>query len=76
MAYDQGICKKPIVKINFTKSFFFPSKAKSSSGARILKEVTLTDPIRYSPNDPMEAWLNDLLLLNVSGNNNKLFFLN
>lgn len=31
----------------------------------MLKEVSLTDPIRYSLNDPIEAWLNNLLLLNV-----------
>lgn len=31
----------------------------------MLKEVTLADPIRYAANDPIEKWLNELLLLEV-----------
>ncbi len=38
---------------------------KNAAGGRVLKEITLNDPIRYSLNDPVEKWLNDLLLLNV-----------
>ena len=41
----------------------------SAGGSRILKEVSLIDPIRYSLNDPIENWLNDLLLLNVYKSN-------
>lgn len=35
-------------------------------GGRILKEVCMTDPIRYAMNDPIEEWLNKLLLLNAT----------
>ena len=38
----------------------------------MLKEVSLIDPIRYSLNDPIESWLNDLLLLNVLINHNSI----
>ena len=31
-----------------------------------MKEVTLDEPIRYSPNDPIEKWLNDLLCLDAT----------
>ena len=48
---------------------------KSGSGARILKEVTLNDPIRYAINDPIEKWLNDLLLLEVIKKEIFIFFL-
>jgi len=41
------------------------TKAMSGSGVRLFKEITLTQPIRYSTDDPIENWLNDLLLLNV-----------
>ena len=41
---------------------------KSASGGRVLKEITLNDPIRYALNDPIEKWLYDLLLLNVTFN--------
>ena len=36
----------------------------SSFGGRTLREVKLEEPIRYGPNDAVEAWLNDLLCLN------------
>lgn len=32
----------------------------------MLKEITLQDPIRYAFNDPIEKWLNDLLLLEAT----------
>ncbi|KRX01052.1 hypothetical protein PPERSA_00800 [Pseudocohnilembus persalinus] len=35
-------------------------------GHRVLKELSLQDPIRYAPNDPIEKWLNNLLLLDAS----------
>ncbi|KAJ3039667.1 N-acetyltransferase 10 [Rhizophlyctis rosea] len=33
------------------------------TNARTLREITLTVPIRYSSNDPVESWLNKLLCL-------------
>lgn len=36
-------------------------KRISGAGRRVLKEVTLTTPIRYAPNDKVESWLNGLL---------------
>eukprot|EP00357_Protocruzia_adherens_P000638 CAMPEP_0115041186 /NCGR_PEP_ID=MMETSP0216-20121206/45354_1 /TAXON_ID=223996 /ORGANISM="Protocruzia adherens, Strain Boccale" /LENGTH=1031 /DNA_ID=CAMNT_0002422729 /DNA_START=28 /DNA_END=3123 /DNA_ORIENTATION=- len=37
-----------------------------SAGGRALKELTLTDPIRYGKNDPIEKWLYDLLCLEAT----------
>lgn len=34
--------------------------------SRILKEITLQEPIRYSNNDPIEKWLNKLLCLDAT----------
>eukprot|EP01125_Pyxidicula_operculata_P010778 TRINITY_DN3550_c0_g1_i1.p1 TRINITY_DN3550_c0_g1~~TRINITY_DN3550_c0_g1_i1.p1 ORF type:complete len:1035 (-),score=287.65 TRINITY_DN3550_c0_g1_i1:40-3144(-) len=36
------------------------------SGGRVLREVTLNDPIRYSSGDSVEQWLNGLLCLDAS----------
>jgi N-acetyltransferase 10 len=33
---------------------------------RLLKEVSLDEPIRYGLNDPIEKWLNDLLCLKAT----------
>ncbi|KAI7905335.1 GNAT acetyltransferase 2-domain-containing protein [Cokeromyces recurvatus] len=44
-------------------------KVEGSDGAltgRSLKEVTLDEPIRYAPNDPVEKWLNKLLCLDAT----------
>eukprot|EP00051_Salpingoeca_urceolata_P018919 m.269885 g.269885 ORF g.269885 m.269885 type:complete len:1037 (-) comp19306_c0_seq8:61-3171(-) len=38
----------------------------AATGARVLREITLEEPIRYAQDDPAEAWLNALLCLNVS----------
>ena len=38
----------------------------SAGGGRTLKEVELTEPIRYTPGDQVEAWLNALLCLDAS----------
>lgn len=38
----------------------------SHIGARSLKEVTLEEPIRYAPGDPVEKWLNKLLCLDAT----------
>lgn len=35
-------------------------------GGRSLKEVTLDEPIRYAPGDPVEKWLNKLLCLDAT----------
>lgn len=47
--------------------------AKLSSGGkgdqgpgRTFKEVTLNEPIRYAPNDPVESWLHELLCLDAA----------
>lgn len=36
------------------------------SGSRILKEISLSQAIRYADNDPVEFWLNKLLLLDAT----------
>ena len=38
----------------------------SAGGGRVLREIKLEEPIRYSPNDPVESWLNKLLCLDAS----------
>ncbi len=38
----------------------------ASLRGRTLREITLIEPIRYAANDPIEAWLNDLLCLNCA----------
>lgn len=35
-------------------------------GGRSLKEITLSEPIRYAPGDPVEKWLNKLLCLDAT----------
>ncbi|RNF20921.1 nat10 protein [Trypanosoma conorhini] len=40
--------------------------AGSSDDRRFLREISLTDPIRYGPNDPVELWLNKLLCLDAT----------
>lgn len=47
----------------------------SSSGAadvRHLKELSMSDPIRYGPGDPVEKWLNKLLCLDATMENTQL----
>ena len=39
---------------------------QSMSGSRILKEISLSQAIRYADNDPVEFWLNKLLLLDAT----------
>ena len=39
---------------------------QSVSGSRILKEISLSQAIRYADNDPVEFWLNKLLLLDAT----------
>lgn len=40
---------------------------------RSLREVTLDEPIRYAPGDPVEKWLNKLLCLDVQISKNSKF---
>ncbi len=40
----------------------------SSDASRVLTEITLSVPIRYSSNDPVERWLHQLLCLDVNQN--------
>lgn len=48
------------------------STGKSSSGVdkniagRSLREITLSEPIRYAPGDPVEKWLNKVLCLDAT----------
>lgn len=38
----------------------------SAGGGRSFREVSLDEPIRYGPGDPVEAWLNELLCLDAT----------
>ncbi|KAK9371014.1 GNAT acetyltransferase 2-domain-containing protein [Lipomyces kononenkoae] len=38
----------------------------SGIGSRTLREITLNEPIRYAPGDPVENWLNKLLCLDAT----------
>lgn len=40
--------------------------SSSTMGGRVLREITLSEPIRYSLGDPVEAWLNKLLCLDAT----------
>ncbi|KAK9768623.1 N-acetyltransferase 10 [Basidiobolus ranarum] len=42
------------------------SEAGASTGARVLREIKLEEPIRYAPNDPIEKWMNKLLCLDAT----------
>lgn len=37
-----------------------------SSSGRVLKEVSLAEPIRYAAGDPLEEWLHNLLCLDAT----------
>lgn len=43
-----------------------PIKEGSSSLGRTLREITLSEPIRYAPGDAVEKWLNTLLCLDAT----------
>jgi|TARA_B100000683_G_scaffold229159_1_gene229483 N-acetyltransferase 10 len=38
----------------------------ATGGSRLLREVALAEPVRYSPGDRIEKWLNDLLCLDAA----------
>ena len=44
----------------------------SGGGVRVLTELTLTTPIRYAPDDPVERWLNQLLCMDVAANAHRI----
>jgi N-acetyltransferase 10 len=54
-----------------------PTKADASStkqtpiGGRTLREIKLSEPIRYAPGDPVEIWLNMLLCLDATNPSNR-----
>lgn len=41
-------------------------RSQSGQSGRALKEMAMTEPIRYGPNDPVERWLHTLLCLESS----------
>lgn len=41
-------------------------RISSGESSRSLKEMDMTEPIRYAPNDPIERWLNSLLCLDAT----------
>jgi N-acetyltransferase 10 len=41
-------------------------KPATAIGGRTLREIKLSEPIRYAPGDPIEKWLNDLLCLDAT----------
>ncbi|BFZ55964.1 N-acetyltransferase 10 [Savitreella phatthalungensis] len=47
------------------------SAGKPTLGGRTLRELQLKEPIRYANGDPIEAWLNKLLCLDVSASTNR-----
>ena len=42
------------------------AKPGTAIGGRTLREIKLSEPIRYAPGDPVEKWLNDLLCLDAT----------
>lgn len=61
---DSGIADRSTGKP--TESF------TASSGGRSLREITLSEPIRYAPGDSVEKWLNTLLCLDAALPRSKL----
>lgn len=43
-----------------------------STTGRVLREVSLSIPIRYAQNDPVEKWLNDLLCLDATSASHRI----
>lgn len=50
----------------------YSGSGSQSNGARVLTELELSTPIRYSQNDPVEKWLNNLLCMDVASNSVRL----
>ncbi|GAB9469473.1 N-acetyltransferase 10 [Globisporangium polare] len=46
--------------------------ASGATTGRVLREVTLSIPIRYALNDPVEKWLNDLLCLDATSASHRI----
>lgn len=47
------------------------SSQSVSTGGRTLREITLSEPIRYAAGDPVEGWLNKLLCLDATVASNR-----
>jgi N-acetyltransferase 10 len=54
---------KLIKKFKMNQEKFSPEVGRSKT--RIFKEIYLEEPIRFSKNDPVEKWLNELLCMNM-----------
>jgi N-acetyltransferase 10 len=48
------------------------SNTSAAISGRTLRELTLEEPIRYGPSDPVESWLNELLCLDCTSHIPKL----
>lgn len=62
---NQQTAKKSAPELNVVDRHGKHSES-SHIGVRSLKEVTLEEPIRYAPGDPVEKWLNKLLCLDAT----------
>ena len=54
------------LSLKLVKDLRHQSVMGGASGGRVLKELKLEEPIRYGDSDPIEAWLHQLLCLDVS----------
>lgn len=60
------------VDVEIDRSSGKAEKNATMAGARSLKEITLSEPIRYGPGDAVEKWLNTLLCLDATLPKSKL----
>ncbi|KAI6373678.1 killer toxin resistant protein [Pyricularia grisea] len=60
------------VDVEIDRSSGKAEKSTTMAGARSLKEITLSEPIRYGPGDAVEKWLNTLLCLDAALPKSKL----
>ncbi|KAH9599326.1 Helicase domain [Trypanosoma melophagium] len=51
---------------NVTASGLTSTAVSANDDRRFLREITMADPIRYGPNDPVESWLHKLLCLDAT----------
>jgi len=64
-AQGGGIQNDPYAMLHASQTGFHRQVTANLRG-RTLREVTLSEPIRYAENDPVEQWLNNLLCLNCT----------
>eukprot|EP00596_Hydrurales_sp_CCMP1899_P009732 CAMPEP_0119043946 /NCGR_PEP_ID=MMETSP1177-20130426/27152_1 /TAXON_ID=2985 /ORGANISM="Ochromonas sp, Strain CCMP1899" /LENGTH=1122 /DNA_ID=CAMNT_0007013131 /DNA_START=32 /DNA_END=3400 /DNA_ORIENTATION=- len=50
----------------------FSASGSVSAGTRVLTELSLQTPIRYSLADPVEKWLNNLLCMDIAANSTRM----